>query len=157
MSDCSTEGSIGDMRFLWITYVGSFSVSILLGELLKNMLSERQLLPGLPIGLQLTYNSGVAFGISLPSPIQEVLIIVAILLVGYIALHQKHSFPDEIGFGLLLGGGSANIIDRMLDGRVTDFIRVGSFPIFNIADSCITLGIAILCVHGFLAYRRRSC
>jgi len=157
MSDCSTEGSIGDMRFLWITCVGSFSVSILFGELLKNMLSERLLLPGVPVGLQLTYNSGVAFGISLPSPLQEVLIIIAIMLVGYIALRQKHHLPDEIGFGLLLGGGSANIVDRMLDGLVTDFIRVGSFPVFNIADSCITLGIAVLCVHGFLAHRRRSC
>jgi signal peptidase II len=53
-----------------------------------------------------------------------------------------------IGFGLLLGGGLANVVDRLVASphRVTDFIAVSSFPVFNLADVAITLGFVILMV-----------
>jgi signal peptidase II len=45
---------------------------------------------------------------------------------------------------LQLGGAIGNLIDRLSQGYVTDFISVGSFAVFNVADACITLGVIIL-------------
>jgi signal peptidase II len=51
-----------------------------------------------------------------------------------------------IGFGLLIGGGVANIVDRLsaTPHQVTDFIALGSFPVFNLADVAITAGFITL-------------
>jgi len=43
-----------------------------------------------------------------------------------------------------LGGATGNLIDRLLRGRVTDFISLGNFPVFNVADSSITVGCVVL-------------
>jgi signal peptidase II len=53
-----------------------------------------------------------------------------------------------VGFGLLIGGGLANVIDRLAASphRVTDFIAVSSFPVFNLADVAITAGFVVLLV-----------
>jgi signal peptidase II len=53
-----------------------------------------------------------------------------------------------LGFGLLLGGGLANVIDRLAANphQVTDFIALGNFPVFNLADVSITVGFVILIV-----------
>ena len=58
----------------------------------------------------------------------------------------------RMAFGLLLGGAFGNLIDRIRLGHVTDFFDVGPWPIFNIADSSITVGIAVL----FLFFWRNS-
>ena len=46
--------------------------------------------------------------------------------------------------GLLLAGAVGNMIDRIRFGFVTDFIAVGRFPVFNVADSCVTVGVALM-------------
>jgi signal peptidase II len=46
--------------------------------------------------------------------------------------------------GLQLGGATGNLIDRLRMGRVTDFISIGTFPVFNVADSAISIGVAVL-------------
>lgn len=58
---------------------------------------------------------------------------------------------ETIGFGLVLGGAFGNILDRLLRGRVTDFIDVTciQYPVFNLADSFICIGVALLIWHGF--------
>jgi signal peptidase II len=60
----------------------------------------------------------------------------------------------------MLGGGIGNLIDRILSGKVTDFIAVGRFPIFNFADSALTTGCFLLIfwmlLSEFLAHRRRE-
>jgi signal peptidase II len=55
---------------------------------------------------------------------------------------------SAVGFGLLIGGGAANVIDRLAASphRVTDFISLGSFPVFNVADVCITAGFLVLLI-----------
>ena len=50
----------------------------------------------------------------------------------------------RIAFGLQLGGAIGNLIDRFRLGHVTDFIDIGSWPIFNVADSAIVVGIGLL-------------
>jgi len=53
-----------------------------------------------------------------------------------------------------LGGAMGNLIDRLIYGTVTDFISVGSFPVFNVADACISIGVAILVATMWIEERR---
>lgn len=96
------------------------------------------------IGLNLTHNEGVAFGMRIPSPWQEILIIGALSLVIIAAYFEYQNENRPFAYGLILGGAFGNLIDRAADGRVTDFLQVGSFPTFNIADSAICIGIGLL-------------
>lgn len=116
-------------------------------------LSERIAILGSFVGLQYSLNPGIAWGIRLPSGLQELLILCAIIAVGYVAYQSCKPVSDisyfvfrlrQIAFGCILGGGLANMIDRLRDGFVTDFFQIGTFPIFNVADSFVTIGVSIL-------------
>ena len=114
-------------------------------------LSERIAILGSFAGLVRSYNTGIAFSLSL-GPLQNLLIVAVLIVVAVVAFRTAKTLFDQIGFGLIVGGGLANVIDRLLDGRVTDFFQVGTFPIFNLADACINVGIACLL---FAALRKR--
>jgi signal peptidase II len=59
-----------------------------------------------------------------------------------------------LALGLQLGGALGNWIDRMTVGYVVDFISVGNFPVFNVADSCITIGVGVLLLGVILQERQ---
>lgn len=105
--------------------------------------------------LRYTENTGIAFGIHLPFPWQQLLILLALVTVAVVALRSRTQW-SRIGYGLILGGALANIIDRFLHGFVTDYIAVGTFPIFNVPDSCITVGIGLLLVESVIMTRNRQ-
>jgi signal peptidase II len=90
-------------------------------------------------------NEGVAFGISAGGPtLLIVLISVALLaLVLYFARHAARK-GMWLPTGLLLGGAIGNIIDRIHQGHVTDFLKLPGWPAFNIADIAITFGVIAL-------------
>ena len=142
------------MKILWITIVLSFLVSVATAMLTDAFLIERIAIVGSFIGLQRSYNEGIAFGINLPPIFQEALILTALIAVGALALRSSRAMLSQIGFGLILGGGLANIIDRIPDGLVTDLFQVGTFPIFNVADSCITVGVGLLLLEMVLERRK---
>ena len=100
--------------------------------------------------LTLSQNLGVAFGMHLPSPWQETLILAALLGMTYVAMKSETHRWSQIAFGLILGGALANLADRAMHGYVTDFLSVGTFPIFNVADSCITIGAGMLLTESML-------
>jgi signal peptidase II len=89
-------------------------------------------------------NKGVAFGALSGKP--AVMIIVLIALGGLLVWFGLHSRRDHVWIptGLLLGGALGNIIDRVRDGAVTDFIKLPLWPAFNIADMAITFGVLAL-------------
>ncbi len=97
---------------------------------------------------RLQYNAGVSFSINSSGPllttIATVVVALAVVVVG---VHAKPGAP-ALGFGLLIGGGFANVVDRLAASphRVTDFIAVSSFPVFNLADVAITAGFLVLLV-----------
>ena len=102
-----------------------------------------------------TYNTGTAFGLLQG---QTILLIVAslIALVFLIYIYNEYTLDNIIlrmALGLQLGGAISNLSDRLAFGAVTDFISVGWWPIFNIADSSIVVGITIL-IAGIL-YREK--
>lgn len=107
---------------------------------------------GSGIGLTLSHNAGIAFGLHLGSA-QHVLIMTALVAVTILALRTVRSHAtlphagtrlSAVGYGLIVGGAFSNILDRLHDGVVTDFIQIGTFPVFNVADSCITVGVMLV-------------
>src|SRR3989344_3121733 len=117
-------------------------------------LSARIPVLGFFAGLQYTLNPGIAWGIRLPSGFQEAAILAALVAVGFMA-KSAQSMLAQASFGLVIGGGVANIIDRLRDGVVTDYFQVGSFPVFNVADSCVTVGVVLLLIEALGARKRR--
>ncbi len=97
-------------------------------------------------------NSGAAFGMlqGFGGVFTILAIIVALVIIYYFPQIPSHDKMLKIALGLQLGGALGNLIDRLTQGYVTDFISVGSFPVFNIADSSITIGVIILALSVWL-------
>lgn len=101
-----------------------------------------------------TNNTGAAFSILLGKRI--FLIVVAILIIGILLYYIKKNKVDGklniIAFSLIIGGSLGNLIDRIVRGYVVDFIsiKLGSynFPIFNIADTLIVVGVFLLLIEN---------
>jgi len=92
-----------------------------------------------------TRNTGVAFGaLAGGGTIVGVLITVAlVLLLAYFATHARARLL-WLPTGLLLGGAIGNLVDRAREGAVIDFIDPIGWPAFNLADSCIVIGVLAL-------------
>jgi len=93
-----------------------------------------------------TRNTGVAFG-ALAGGGAIVTVVIALALVallGYFATHVQRPLV-WLPTGMLLGGAIGNVIDRVRDGAVTDFVKLPlGFPPFNVADMSITFGVLVL-------------
>jgi signal peptidase II len=92
------------------------------------------------------YNTGVAFGMFQN---QNVLFSILSILVSLVILYYFPRVPRQdwslrLAMGMQLGGALGNLIDRLRLGHVTDFISVGNFPVFNVADASISVGVVIL-------------
>lgn len=134
--------SLRAQRPLLLTAFVAFDLSVL-GAWLTGWLPGRVALVGDWLALTPTLNPGIAFGLTFAPALQFVLILVAASLVLWAAVHTR-TWLEQIAFGLILGGAVGNLLDRALDGYVTDVFQVGTFPIFNVADACISVGAAIL-------------
>lgn len=97
-------------------------------------------------------NSGAAFGIlqGFGGIFMVLAIIVALMIFVYFPQVPRRDWSLRLALGLQLGGAVGNLIDRLHQGYVTDFISVGTFPVFNIADSSISVGVAVLALSIWL-------
>ncbi len=105
---------------------------------------ERRLLPGVEVVN--ARNRGVAFGF-LPGHHLAVTIVIGVAVLGLLVYFLRHATRPLIWLptGMLVGGAVGNIIDRLRDGSVTDFIKLPlGWPPFNLADASITLGVLLL-------------
>lgn len=110
---------------------------------------ELEVVPGV-LWFTFTENTGAAF--SLFQGAGPLLGIAALVAVAIVAGALRHERPllEVVGLGLVLGGAVGNLVDRvargpgLLDGPVIDWIRLPNFPVFNLADSGITVGVALL-------------
>ncbi len=83
--------------------------------------------------------------------------IFAIIFISYFLIfHTRESNLLQIAISLQLSGAFGNIVDRIRLGSVTDFIDVGPWPVFNIADSCISIGMFLLIVHIFISWKNEK-
>ena len=114
----------------------------------RHALAKHAVHVGGAIWLRLTYNAGVSFSFNQSGPFLTSVVTVLVALVVLVVGLNAHRGVPAIGFGLLLGGGVANVVDRLAatPHRVTDFIAVSSFPVFNLADVSITAGFITLLV-----------
>ena len=98
--------------------------------------------------VRITYglNSGTAFGLFANQTV--VLIVASVVAIGFLYYFYRTQAQPKVllrfAIGLQLGGAFGNLLDRIVNGVVVDFIDVGPWPIFNLADSSIVVGIAIL-------------
>jgi signal peptidase II len=105
------------------------------------------------------HNSGAAFGVfqngNLIFSIFAVL--VAIGIIYYFPRAERKYWWLRLALALQLAGALGNLIDRLQFGRVTDFISVGDFAIFNVADASISVGVAMLAIGVlWLEYKQKK-
>ena len=136
------------------------SYSIALAVFLFDQLAKKYISKSLSLGrsipvikdifhLTLVHNSGVAFGLFKNR--QAFFIIITSIVILYITLalflnRKQNSLSSRIAFGLILGGACGNLLDRLRLGFIVDFFDFRIWPVFNIADSAITIGIFILAI-----------
>ena len=80
---------------------------------------------------------------------------VAIGLIAYVVTHQNPPVVDAI-LGLILGGTIGNGYDRMMYGTVTDFIALHFWPVFNVADSAVSVGVVLIALGYFVRAQPRA-
>lgn len=143
------------MRSQMLLYIVA-ALSIILDQYTKALVSTGMVMgetivvhPSLSNIFDLTYttNTGVAFGLFKDSG--SLIIVLAVVVVGIIAYYNRE-IPSQqrwlrVALGLQMGGAIGNnLIDRPLRGAVIDFLHVHHWPIFNVADSCISIGVVIM-------------
>ncbi len=104
-------------------------------------------------------NTGVAFGMlkGMGSVFMILAILVSIAILYYFPRVPRQDWTLRLAMGLQLAGALGNLIDRILfNGQVTDFISVGNFPVFNVADSSITIGVFVLLLGIWLQEQRQK-
>ncbi|MDD5477121.1 MAG: signal peptidase II [Candidatus Omnitrophica bacterium] len=97
------------------------------------------------LNLTLVHNRGAAFGLFQNQLFMFVLIsIFAIALILHNLRNKKNSFIFKLSLSLILGGSAGNLIDRLRFGFVIDFLDLRIWPVFNLADSVITIAAILL-------------
>lgn len=112
-----------------------------------------------PVRLHFVTNTGAAFGILR----DQTGFLILTTVIGLAAIYLYYRFPPfdhvivPIAVGMMLGGAVGNLLDRLRLGRVTDFIDFPQWPAFNVADSAIVIGIAVLLLgYAFLSSDSKS-
>jgi len=130
---------------------GAFAAAVVVLDQAAKAAIEASLFPGEevtvlgPIDLTLSHNSGVAFGLASGGGLRLVLgTALALLVVGYLFWRDPTRPGMWVAAGLLAGGALGNLADRLRADAVTDFIAIGAWPAFNLADVAVTLGVLTL-------------
>ena len=119
-----------------------------------------------PHWLDITYtrNSGAAFSMFTNLPgwfrgafLAGLALAAIVVLIALLARSDRPTFTT-VAFALILAGASGNLIDRGLRGQVVDFVRVHyydwNYPIFNVADSSITIGVGLIILSSLLNQKK---
>jgi signal peptidase II len=92
------------------------------------------------------WNTGIAFGQFRDN--QVIVIALSIVAIAWMFVYFARSGGRSpvlpVAIGLLAGGALSNLFDRLTQGRVTDFLHISNFPVFNLADVAITAGVILL-------------
>ena len=115
----------------------------------------------IPNYLDITYtlNPGAAFSMLADAPpwVREAFLLTmacaAIVVLAVLVVRSDRVSITSVAFALIMGGAMGNLIDRAIRGRVIDFMRAHyydlNYPIFNVADSAITIGVAMIVLTAF--------
>lgn len=107
------------------------------------------------VQLDYTVNSGAAFGILQARGLLFILVAVVVSVIIVVSYRRVVAGPlvVRIALGLVLGGAIGNLIDRVRLGHVVDFIDLGWWPVFNLADSSIVVGVVLLALAALIGER----
>jgi len=146
------------LKYLWLSLI------VIILDQLSKQLAEHYLvfqvaIPVIPsFNLTLSYNTGAAFSFLRDAGgwqrwmFTGLALVVSVVIVIWLRKLPKQDKWVAIALSLVLGGALGNVIDRILFGHVIDFIQVYYqqyyWPIFNIADSAISIGVVILLIDG---------
>ena len=117
------------------------------------------------LNLVLVYNKGAAFSMFADADGWQTPLLIAFALgaagiVSYLIVRNPGKRVLSLGLALILGGALGNVIDRLRFGHVVDFVDVHAmgwhWPAFNVADSGITVGAALLILDGFMQHEKRA-
>ena len=157
----SAERSLAAGRVQWIVLLLVAGAAVVADQLTKQVvgrtleLGESVDLVG-PFTVHHVQNSGIAFGLfgsRTPIVIAVTAVAVGAMLVFFARSGRRHPVLP-VALGLVLGGSIANLVDRVRLGHVTDFLDLAAWPAFNLADTFIVVGVAIL--FGALVLTDRS-
>lgn len=103
-------------------------------------------------------NTGAAFGMfqNFGNVFMVLAIIVSLAILYYFPQVPRQDWPLRLAMGLQLGGAVGNLIDRLTVGYVTDFVSIGNFAVFNVADASISVGVAVLVIGMWLKERSQK-
>jgi signal peptidase II len=147
-----------------VPWLGLAAVIVLLDQATKLLVLARfahgESLPVTPFfNLVLVYNKGAAFSFlagapGWQTPLLVAIASIAIVIVSWMLWRNPSRLVLDIGLTLILGGAIGNLIDRIAYGQVVDFLLFHvygwSYPAFNVADSAITVGAALLIIESFM-------
>lgn len=143
-------------RFNWLPIIVSLAafVSVVLDQLTKHLVRTNiALYDSIPdkgfFRLVHTQNTGAAFGIfENTTPYLAVFSSIALVVIVWAAVSNRFAFLENtwgsLALGLAAGGTLGNLIDRLYFGFVTDFLKAGPWPAFNIADASMVTGMLLI-------------
>lgn len=144
-------------RMFWLIVILVLIVDRITKELAPGIPAEGiEIIPGI-VGLRYAENRGAAFSMLSGVPRLLGVLSLTVIVSGYIWLRKKKftAFP-LVGLALMAGGAAGNMFDRLLRGYVPDMIetRFITFPVFNVADSCLVVGCILLIIS--LLFRKQD-
>jgi signal peptidase II len=130
---------------------GALCALVLAADQAAKAAIEAHLVPGEfvgvlgPLELTLSHNDGVAFGLAGGAGVKLILLTaLALGVIAYLFSRNPKRPWMWVAVGLIAGGALGNLVDRLRHDAVTDFIAVGSWPPFNLADVAISVGVLLL-------------
>jgi signal peptidase II len=151
-TSCRVQHRRPRLRLVFATAVAALVVDVVTKAIAVGVLVPGQRVPliGDHVSYALTRNAGAAFSWGIAYTAELALVVGVIIAV--LAWRSRHvvSTAAAIAVGLVLGGAAGNLADRVfrspgpLRGAVVDFVAIGWGPIFNAADVCVVVGVAIL-------------
>jgi signal peptidase II len=99
----------------------------------------------------LQFNTGIAFSQATGATTLVTVVALAVVVVLVVVAGRSRGTFSAIVLGLIIGGASGNLVDRLIrhhGGAVIDFIDPGWFPVFNVADAAVSIGVVLALVHG---------
>lgn len=130
---------------------------------IKNHLSQNLFFRSIPViknifHITVVFNHGAAFGILKGNYVFLICssVIFIIIFLVFMREERNREMIFLISCGMILGGAASNLYDRIVRGFVVDYIDLRVWPVFNLSDSCISIGVILLCLQTLRAGKKNE-
>jgi signal peptidase II len=155
------ERSLAAQGPQWLGLVAIACAAVLADQLTKQLVIgtlalDQQVAVVGPFSIHRLQNAGIAFGF-FSSATSVVIVLTAVAVAWMLIFFARSGARHPVlpaALGLLIGGSISNLLDRVRLGHVTDFLDLRYWPAFNLADTCIVVGVALLMAALVAADRR---